>query len=261
MMKIFLRRRDLLSADDTAAPANDARTVAAKAERVPTNRLPGECAARRAEFSAYLDGEMTGVAMQTMAVHLDGCSDCAGEFAGWRAAQQTLAGMRATTNSPADLNARIHTALALEVARGSHRSLPQRLAATWLKTAEPLALRVGAASLAAMALLTLVSLLPGAPVQANDEMRGAMTAPRYLYSQAAEVPVVTAQDAPLLIEAAVDAQGKVYDYKVLSGPTDAQTLRRVETSLVFSVFQPATMFGNPVSGRVVLTYAGISVRS
>jgi hypothetical protein len=34
----------------------------------------------------------------------------------------------------------------------------------------------------------------------------------------------------------------------------------VEQNLLTSVFRPATVFGVPVDGHVMLTYAGVSVR-
>jgi hypothetical protein len=35
---------------------------------------------------------------------------------------------------------------------------------------------------------------------------------------------------------------------------------RVENNLLTSVFTPATVFGVPVRGHVVITYTGVSVR-
>jgi hypothetical protein len=36
--------------------------------------------------------------------------------------------------------------------------------------------------------------------------------------------------------------------------------RQVEQNLLTSVFKPATVFGVPVDGHVMLTYTGVSVR-
>ena len=65
---------------------------------------------------------------------------------------------------------------------------------------------------------------------------------------------------PIVVEALVDSQGRVYDYRILEGPQDAEVRVRVENNLLGSIFKPATVFGVPVPGHVVMTYTGVSVR-
>ena len=102
----------------------------------------------------------------------------------------------------------------------------------------------------------------GAPaaVMANDEPLGAMTAPHYLYSVAGIQPVTTAEDSTIIVEALVNARGQVYDYRIVSGPQDAVVRSQVVDRLLACVFQPASVFGVPVRGHVVMAFAGISVR-
>jgi hypothetical protein len=97
-------------------------------------------------------------------------------------------------------------------------------------------------------------------VQANDDRMANLIAPRYLYSQVPPQPIETVHDIPILVEASVDAAGRVYDYTILEGPQTDQVKVRVEDNLLASVFKPATVFGVPVRGHVVLTYTGVSVR-
>jgi hypothetical protein len=52
----------------------------------------------------------------------------------------------------------------------------------------------------------------------------------------------------------------VYDYRIVSGPTDATTRSQVESLLLFSRFAPARFFGQPVRGLAVLEFSGVSVR-
>jgi hypothetical protein len=97
-------------------------------------------------------------------------------------------------------------------------------------------------------------------VQANDDGLADLRAPRYLYSQVPPLPITTDRDVPLVVEAKVDAAGRVYDYTVLAGPGDDQRVKlQLEQNLLASVFRPASVFGVPVPGHVVLTYAGVSV--
>jgi hypothetical protein len=98
------------------------------------------------------------------------------------------------------------------------------------------------------------------PVMANDEPLGAITVPHYLYSAVSPHAIETSHDVPIVVEAYVNEEGRVYDYNIVSGPTDAAVQNQVVDQLVMSVFQPASVFGSPVRGRVVLTFAGVSVR-
>jgi len=61
-----------------------------------------------------------------------------------------------------------------------------------------------------------------------------------------------------MVDAKVDAQGKVYDFDVIEGPRDAQTRLRIENNLLGSVFKPATVFGVPVPGHAMMTYTAVS---
>jgi hypothetical protein len=62
------------------------------------------------------------------------------------------------------------------------------------------------------------------------------------------------------VEAYVNENGRVYDYNVVSGTMDATVQSQIVDQLVMSVFQPASVFGAPVRGRVVLTFSGVQVR-
>jgi hypothetical protein len=222
------------------------------------------CAEVREGFSSYLDGALSGVAMQSLAQHLDECGDCQTEFTALREIQNSLAAM-GPAKAPAGLQARLRGALAEERARGTHLAWPTRLAEVWRVKLAPMALRAAAGTAAALLLvagMSMAAVVVDTPtaVQANDEPLGAVTAPHYLYSEVPPQPIEFGREVPILIEAKVDEQGRVYDYTILSGPTDVSVERRVQANLLSSRFAPATVFGQPVAGRVVMTYTGISVR-
>src|ERR1700733_4557616 len=91
------------------------------------------CAGVREEFSPYLDGDMSGVAMQSMAKHLDGCEDCAAEFEAWREIQGSLAAM-GSAKAPAHLQEQLRAAISDERHRGTHLAWHRRLATVWHAT-------------------------------------------------------------------------------------------------------------------------------
>ena len=145
------------------------------------------CNSIRSQFSAYLDGAMTGVDMQQVAAHLDRCSTCSDEFAGWRQMQQALADL-GPAKAPADLALRVRVALSQEHTRTTRQSL-RRWEVRWQNTLAPFLLRASAGFASAVLLIGSVSLLIGAfaspePVEARDEPSNAAASPRFLYSMA-----------------------------------------------------------------------------
>jgi hypothetical protein len=96
---------------------------------------------------------------------------------------------------------------------------------------------------------------------AHDVPISAITAPHFLYSAAAERPIVADHDTTIVVDAAINARGQVYDYKFLSGPENPEVQKQVAEQLMLSVFTPASVFGSPVRGHIILTFDGISVRA
>ena len=223
---------------------------------------PGsECLAAQAAFSSYLDGALSGVEMGRVADHLAGCAPCSTEFDAWRAMQTALEDL-GPAKPPARLQQRLRAALDIERDHGTHLPLFDRVALIWRTSVAPLAVQTAGGMLAAVLLLASVFRLfgPGIEVQANDDGLAHLIGPRYLYSQVPPTAVETGRDVPVLIDAKVDTRGRVYDYDIIDGPADPAVRRQVEQNLLTSVFTPATVFGVPVQGHVMLTYTGVSVR-
>ena len=220
------------------------------------------CLKCRSSFSAYLDGDVSGKQMQKIAKHLETCNDCTHEFAAWRAMQRSLSSL-GPAKAPADLGLKLRLAISHEHAKRKSNWL-DTISVRWENAIRPMLVQVSAGFAGAVVLVGSIALLLGIvaapePVMANDEPLGAMTAPHYLYSSVPRA-IVTDRDAVIVVEAYVDAQGKVYDYNLVSGPESAAVQTQIVDQLLTSVFQPASVFGAPVRGRVVLTFSGISVR-
>jgi hypothetical protein len=215
----------------------------------------------RSAFSAYLDGAISGLEMASISGHLESCSECSTDFNVWREVQRSL-GDLGPAQPPARLQTRLRAAIAMERERGAHLPFPQRALLLWKSSIAPLALRVSGGLAAAIMLAGGLSWMFGAPivVQANDDAMAHLVAPHYLYSQVPPEPINTQRDVPIVVEAMVDSTGRVYDYSILEGPHDQQVRVRVENNLLGCVFKPATVFGVPVRGHVVMTYTGVSVR-
>ncbi len=223
--------------------------------------LTSDCAAVQAKFSSYLDGAVSGVEMGIISRHLKLCRTCDKEFLVWRELQQAL-GSLGPEHPPQRLQAQLRTALAEERERGTHLPVFTRALSLWRSSLAPLALRFSG-GLAATIILTAGlswAFAVSGTVQANDDGMAHLVAPHYMYSEVPPEPITTHRDVPIVVDALVDSTGRVYYYRILEGPVDPGVNVRVENNLLSSVFQPATVFGVPVRGHVVITYTGVLVK-
>ena len=226
---------------------------------------PHVCENIQDQFSSYLDGAVTGVAMQRIAAHLSECDDCAREFEESRSVQAVLASL-GPVKAPVELPLRLRVAISNERAR-TPRSLVSTLKVRWENTVAPLLLQASAGFASTILLMGTFAMLVGMfatpePLAARDQPLGMASDPRFLYSAVEPDAVpIGGRDNPVIVEAYIDGVGKVYDYHIVSGPSDANTRSELENVLLFSVFEPARFFGQPVRGLAVLSFTGVSVRA
>lgn len=222
------------------------------------------CGSMRVRFSEYLDGRLTGIEMQRIAAHLEDCRGCAAEWHQLRATQATLAGL-GPVPEPKDLLLRVRVAVSQERARRNQRPF-QHLSLLWQNTMGPFLLQASAGFASAVLLIGTVAVLVGLVAKppsahAGDEPLGNATAPHLLYSlDGTGDNDMAALPGPIVVEAYINRAGRVYDFRIVSGPNDAATRAQVENLLVESVFEPARFFGQPVRGLAVVSFSGVSVR-
>lgn len=223
------------------------------------------CNEMQAGFTEYLDGRLSGREMQEINAHVEDCRACAREWESLRDVQASLA-LLGPVPEPADLTLRIRVAVSQERAR-SRRSVFAAWGLAWRNTVGPFLLQAGAGFASAVLLLGTVTFLitvlakPEVAQATPDEPLGNATAPHLLYvSNAPGSDQMGAINGPVVVEAYVNGQGEVYDFRIVSGPADATTRSQVENLLLFSRFEPARFFGQPVRGLAVLSFADISVR-
>jgi anti-sigma factor RsiW len=223
------------------------------------------CTAMQAKFSEYLDGRLTGREMQRIATHLDRCPGCARE---WRTLRQNLAALASlgSVPEPEDLVLRIRVAVSRERARRNKSSFAG-LSLAWRNTVGPFLLQAAAGFASAVLLLGTVTVLVGMFTQpesaqaTKDVPLGDATAPRLLsLGGSGSGDEIGANAGQVVVEAYINSQGTVYDYRIVSGSADAATRAQVENMLLLSRFEPARFFGQPVRGLAVLSFSGVSVR-
>jgi negative regulator of sigma E activity len=221
------------------------------------------CNAVQNQFAEYLDGRLSGREMQEIAAHLEGCRSCADEWKSLKQVQSSLA-MLGPAPEPEDLPLRIRVAISHECARRQSPFHAWDMA--WRNTVGPFLLQAAGGFASAVLLLGTVVVLismfaqPESAQATADEPLGNVTAPRFLYlSSVVGGNPIGEVSSPVVIEAYVNGAGQVYDYRIVAGPTDETTRAEVENLLLWSRFEPARRFGQPIPGLAVLSFSGVSV--
>jgi anti-sigma factor RsiW len=200
--------------------------------------------------------------MHEIAAHLEVCSGCSAEFAQWRNAQSLVSSI-GRAKAPDDLGLRLRVALSQQLANTTEEKFA-RGRVRWQNTMLPLMWRVTAGFASTVAMLGAVALLIGVfspePLLARDEPLGKASSPRFLYTSPEPAEGVADGSNPVVVQAFVNGEGRVYDYKIVSGNTDTKTRSQLEETLLFSVFAPARVFDQPVPGTLLLSFSGVSVR-
>lgn len=221
-----------------------------------------DCLSIRSQFSEYLDGAISGSAMHSIASHLEHCQECTTEFAEWRTLQRVMTSI-GPAKPPVDLGLRLRVAISQEKARTTRRRL-DAWQLYWENSLSPVLVR-GAAGLAtAMVLLGFLALMVGTvaappPVAATEATADTTTTPQFLYtvggtdSRNMFVP-------PVLVEVDISKTGRVYDYRIVSGPTSKDVRDALDNMLLMSRFTPAQFYGITVPGRAILSFSGASIR-
>jgi Putative zinc-finger len=221
-----------------------------------------KCREAKGLLSPYLDGAMTGAEMQALQQHLDGCRACQREYKLLRQTQQLLMSA-GRMKEPADLGLKLRLAIsreAAEIRRPRFESL--RLRMENIVNAFMVPATAGlVCALLIFGLVTAILAMPG-EVQANtqDVPLVLNTGPE-LQQSVFGTTLSSMNTDSLVIEAYVDRNGRVQDYKILSDPGESQALLpQVKRMLIFTTFRPAMSMGRPISSRAVLSFSRISVQ-
>jgi len=219
-----------------------------------------KCNESRALMSLYLDGSMTGKQMGEVNEHLTTCSECGPMYLKLKRTQSVVASL-GRKQAPPDLSLRLRVAISQESAKTGirwHESLRVRIANAFQAFAVP----ATAGTLSAIVVFGLLAGYFAAPPALhadNDPPTMLYTPPELKYSPF-ELAVGPFSDV-VMVEAYIDANGRVQDYKVLSAPPDMKgSLPELSNMLIFSQFRPATSFGRPISGKVVLSFSKVNVK-
>ena len=221
------------------------------------------CAQARPLFSPYLDGAVTGKQMRELSQHMEACERCSRHYVSLRQTQHLLARV-GPRKAPADLALKLRVAISQQSAQTSGRYL-QGMRVRF-DNALDLFMVPATAGLTAAVVIFVVLMGFMAPLQADNSDVPLMlhTAPQ-LQQSAFGSTLDSINDDSLVIEAYVDSQGRVQDYRILSGSKDNEALLpQVKKNMLifttFTTFRPALSMGRPTTGRAILSFSKVSVR-
>ena len=220
------------------------------------------CAEIKQLFSPYLDGRVSGSEMRALTRHVEQCDGCAREYTAMQRTQRLLASL-GPKKAPADLALKLRVAISREAAqnrRPRYEGVMVRLQNTLNAIMVPATAGLVSAVLFFGLLLGFFA-LPAELRASNGDVPLMLYTQPELEQSAFGTSLGNMGDDALVIEAYVDAHGRVEDYKILSQPDDAQAvLPQLKNLLIFTTFRPALSMGRPTTGRAVLSFSKISVK-
>ncbi|MBZ5546538.1 MAG: zf-HC2 domain-containing protein [Acidobacteriia bacterium] len=220
------------------------------------------CGEAKKLFSPYLDGQASGRDMRALSGHMEECSRCAREYAAVRRTQLLLANL-GSKKAPADLALKLRVAISREAAqkrRSRFEGVLVRFENALNAFMVPATAGLVSAVLIFGLLLGFIALPSQLQASSGDVPLMLYTAPQLEQSVFGTSLGSIGEDS-VVIEAYVDANGRVQDYRILSQSEDAKTvLPQVKNLLIFTTFRPALSMGRPTAGRAVISFSKISVR-
>lgn len=209
-------------------------------------------------LSQHLDGVLDLNKSRSIESHLAGCQACSAQLAGLRKTRSALSSVGRKV-APADLALRLKVAISREAA--TVRQSPFSMLRFRLETALNAFMVPATAGL--LSAIVFFGLLIGffAIPSLNNDVPTMLYTPPELTLSPFGLNQSIASDS-VVLEAMVDSSGRVQDYRVLSSPEEDVALvdQQVKNMLIFTIFRPATSFGRPTSGRVVLSFSHINVK-
>ena len=219
-----------------------------------------KCSEFRPMLPLYLDSAIPRDQAVAVDLHLRSCTACAKEYEQLRRTHELVAGV-GRKPAPPDLALRLRVALSQEMAasrRSSWTGFAVRCENLFNAFMVPAAAGVATAVIVFGLLIGL--LVPNVMRQSNDVPTMLYTPPEISFSPfGLNMGSVNADS--IVVQAYVDANGRVQDFKVLSSPGQEKDLTpELKNMLIFTTFKPATAFGQPTAGTAILSFSNIQVK-
>jgi hypothetical protein len=211
------------------------------------------CTQIRGHFSDYLDGMCAPETLKSIRYHLGYCGACREELDRAETLQADLRSLP-RRRVPAEVALQLRVCISQQLHHEYLRGLLIRLE----NSVRPVVLPASGGVLAAVIFFGLIMGSQVVPVTNIPDVPLQFTTPPRV-QELAPIDFNTG-DQPVVVLTSVNAGGRAMGYKVLSGQHSPELMQRLDQLIYFSLFQPATMFGKPTDGQVVLSLRRITVR-
>lgn len=208
-------------------------------------------------ISAYMDRKLAGEERDIVARHLAGCRECASH-------SEQLLHLRSVLRSlpvpapPKSLTSRLRVVASHERARRVSRvtwkswfdGLSSRIGLTIDNMMRPLALPFAGGLLSALCLFGVLMPTLLFQYKLSDDV------PTAFYTEASLSRISPAgfMSDETIIELTINERGQVTDYSVPFGKLDQSLQIQLANLVMFSQGAPATLFGQPTSGKVLVSF-------
>ena len=211
------------------------------------------CVEIRNYFSDYLDDLCTLEARKSIRYHLSFCGVCREQLEEWQSVREELRSLP-RRRVPPELALRMR----VQFSRGLHSNPFSNLVVRFENALKPLLIPATGGVLMALICFCLFMGSRGVPVTDTPDVAVQWATPARVQELA---PMdFNTDDNTLLLVTQINAEGRVKGYQLLSGQRSPELMQRLDRMIYFSIFQPATMFGRPTDGQVVLSLRRITVR-
>jgi len=219
-----------------------------------------KCSEAKPLFSTYMDLSMNGKQMRAVSAHLEECEACRSEYTLLCRTQQLVAGL-GRKQAPQDLALKLRVMASQQLAQSRRRpfeGLQMRIENAFNAFMVPATAGMLTAVITFGLLIGVMS--PGQLIsESTDVPILVYTPPELASSPFGQLSSLNAET--LVVEAYVDSNGRVQDYRILSAPDNSKELvPELNKMLIFTTFRPATAFGRPTSGWAVLSFAKVNVK-
>jgi hypothetical protein len=211
------------------------------------------CVEIRGYFSDFLDGVCDRERDRSLRYHLEYCASCREELERFELMQSDVRALP-PRRVPPDLALRLRVRMSQQL----HRNLLGRLWVRLENSLQPLLLPASGGVLTAIICFGLIMGSHAVPVTSVPDVPLTLVTPPRLRELA---PIIfTKDDQVVVLVTRIDSGGRVQSYEVLSGQQSPELMRHLDRTIYFSIFDPATTFGKPTDGQVVLSLRRITVR-
>jgi len=219
------------------------------------------CTETRSLLSQYLDGAITGTQMLTLKEHLSNCPGCNEQYMQLHRTHRLIAAL-GRRQPPPELALKLRLAISREAA-AVRRPWYEGVRVRFEDAVRGMLVPATCGALSAIIVFGLLIGFFALPqsLQADNDVPTVLYTPTELKSVAYHLGMDAIEAEAVVVEAYVDQNGRVYDYKILSAPEDLEhAMPQLRNTLIFTQFRPATSFGRPVHGRAIVSFSRVNVK-